>query len=137
MIGAAIVAEGRKYGLNAIRVPAQPNGGMMAWWARRLSAGWRRAGLACNDQVAGLAQTGAFDTEAMLAAIASLPEGFTEIYTHPATADAYNGSAPGYRYRAELAALTNPQVKAALAATGADFGPFARFLPSPDLSEAA
>ena len=36
------------------------------------------------------------------------PAGLVEIYTHPATADAFPGHAPGYRYREELAALCDP-----------------------------
>ena len=31
--------------------------------------------------------------------IAHLPDGITEIYTHPATASDFAGAAPGYRYR--------------------------------------
>ena len=48
-------------------------------------------------------------TEPRLAGlIAHLPEGVTEIYTHPATASGFAGAAPGYRYEEELAALTSP-----------------------------
>ena len=78
--------------------------------------------------MSGLSQTGAFTADRMAQALAALPQGLTELYTHPATADIYPGSAPGYRYRAELAALTDPAVIAALAASGAQTGPFARFV---------
>ncbi len=37
-----------------------------------------------------------------------LPEGTTEIYTHPALDGDYPGAAPGYRYRDELDALIAP-----------------------------
>jgi len=130
MIAAAMLEAGRPYGLRAIRVPAQPGTGLMAWWARRLGRGWRARGMITNDTVSGLAETGAFTTERMAQAIAALPPGLTELYTHPATADAYPGSAPGYLYRAELAALTDPAVIAALIASGARSGPFARFAPA-------
>ena len=43
--------------------------------------------------------------------IAHLPDGLTEIYIHPATGP-YPGSAPGYQYGAELAALTDPALTA-------------------------
>lgn len=36
------------------------------------------------------------------------PRGLVEIYLHPATDDGFEGSAPGYRYREELAALCDP-----------------------------
>ena len=55
-----------------------------------------------------------------------LPPGLTEIYCHPATHDGFAGHAPGYQYRAELAALTDPRVADAAAAIErgayADFG---------------
>ncbi len=126
MIAAAMLEAGRPHGLRAIRCPAQ-GGGIMAWWARKLAKGWRAQGLAANDQVEGLAQTGAFDTVRMAQTLARLPAGLTELYTHPATQDAYAGSAPAYRYRAELAALTAPETRAALEASGALTGGFARF----------
>jgi hypothetical protein len=103
----------------------------MRWWAGRLGRRLRRAGIAVNDRVAGLAATGAFDTARMLAAITSLPEGITELYCHPATEDIWPGCAPGYRYRDELAALTAPDVLAALEACGAEHGDFRRVLNSP------
>jgi hypothetical protein len=39
-----------------------------------------------------------------------LGSGATEIYLHPATRDEFIGSAPGYRYAEELAALLDPDV---------------------------
>ncbi|NBC37854.1 hopanoid biosynthesis-associated protein HpnK [Novosphingobium sp. FSY-8] len=131
MIAAAMLRCGRQYGLRAIRVPAQPGGGMMAAWARLLARGWRARGLMTNDAVAGLTQSGAFDTPAMLAALAAIGPGLTELYTHPATRNAYDGSAAGYRYRDELAALIDPQVIAAVAASGAQTGSFARWADGP------
>jgi hypothetical protein len=53
-----------------------------------------------------------------------LPDGVTEIYTHPAVSDAFLGSAPGYRYRDELAALLSPRAKALAEASGARRGGF-------------
>lgn len=127
MIAAAIVAEGRRHGLPAIRMPAQSGTGMIEHWARFLGRQWRARGLATNDHVSGLSQTGAFTAERMEQALKALPTGLTELYTHPATADAYPGSAPNYLYRAELAALTDPGVIAALRDSGVECGPFARF----------
>ena len=52
--------------------------------------------------------------EHMLAAIEKAPDGLVEVYAHPATADRFPGSARGYRYRDELAALVDPEVIAAV-----------------------
>ena len=131
MIGRALVEIGATYGAPAMRVPVEAGRGWtsaaMRWWAGALGRRWRRAGVMTNDRVIGLAQSGAFATPQMVAALGALGSGLTEIYTHPATADAYPGSAAGYRYRAELAALTAPETLAALARSGAQIGPFARW----------
>ena len=47
------------------------------------------------------------DAARLAGLIEHLPEGLSEIYLHPATGP-YPGSAPGYRYAEELAALTDP-----------------------------
>lgn len=136
LITSAILDAGKEHGLKAMRVPVEPGGRGMAsillrWWAGRLRLRLARAGLATNDRVAGLAATGSFDTARMAQAIANLPDGVTELYCHPATQDIWPGSAPGYRYRAELAALTAPQVRAALSESKAQAGDFRRALNPP------
>jgi hopanoid biosynthesis associated protein HpnK len=128
MIASAILRAGRRHGLRAMRVPVEPGAGrVLNWWAGVLGQRLRRAGLSVNDRVFGLVASGSFDTARMRAALQALPDGLTEIYCHPATADAYPGSAPGYRYRDELAALIDPQVRAAMIASGAECGSFSRF----------
>lgn len=128
MIASAILRAGRHHGLGAMRVPVEAGAGVaLNWWAGLLGKRLRRAGLTVNDRVVGLVGSGAFDVARMRAALAGLPDGLTEIYCHPAAADAYPGSAPGYRYRDELAGLIDPQVRAALLASGAECGSFARF----------
>ena len=139
LIASAIVEAGRQHGLAAMRVPVEPAlpgiaAGLMRWWAGRLGRRLRRAGFATNDRVAGLADTGRFDTPRMARAIASIGEGVTELYCHPAIADAYPGSAPGYRYRDELAALTAPEVRAAVIDSKAGHGDFRKAFNSPQSS---
>ncbi len=142
LIASAILRAGRRHGLRAMRVPVEPGAGaVLNWWAGLLGQRLRRAGLTVNDRVAGLVASGTFDAARMCAALDRLSEGLTEIYCHPASADAYPGSAPGYRYRAELAALIDPQVRAAVIASSAECGPFARFAavgakPAPRISPA-
>ena len=58
------------------------------------------------------------------ALLARLPDGDTEIYFHPATADTFAGSAESYRYTDELAALTAAEVLAAAEKSGAVRGGF-------------
>ena len=136
MIASAIVDAGMPHGCPAIRVPVEPGmpglgAALMRWWAGWLGRWLTRLGIATNDRVCGLAATGQFDTPCMVAAIAGLRDGVTELYCHPATANTYPGSAPGYRYRAELAALTAPEVGAALTQSKAGHGNFRQALNLP------
>ena len=55
-----------------------------------------------------------------------LPDGLTEIYAHPATGG-YAGSAQGYDYAGELAALTDPLAKTIVTRESIALGRFADF----------
>jgi hypothetical protein len=59
-----------------------------------------------------------------------LPPGVSEIYTHPATAGGFDGDCPGYAYGAELAALTSPEVIAAVLHSGARLAGFSNLQPA-------
>lgn len=99
-------------GFPAIRIPFEIGGpALQNLWCRVL----RRRGLPAPDRVAGLRWSGAFTAERVLQALTTLSPGVTEFYFHPATTDDVPGGAPGYRYRDELAALTDPRVIAAVA----------------------
>ena len=140
-IAGAVLRIGRRYGLRALRVPLEPVSVLAgierqamrpaalvaAPWARLLRLQARRAGLVTPDAVFGLAWSGAMTTERLAGLLSRLPDGLTEIYSHPATADAFPGSAPGYRYVEELRALTSPPVREALRAAGAQLGGYADF----------
>ncbi|WP_454885532.1 hopanoid biosynthesis-associated protein HpnK [Sphingomonas oryzagri] len=141
-IAGLILKIGAKYGLAAARAPVEPldligaiepvkptlAGRIAGPYAHSLAGRFRRAGLVVPDRVLGLAWSGHMTTGRLLALIERLPLGLTEIYTHPATEDAYPGSAPGYEYRAELAALVDPAVKAAVKEQGTRVGRFADFV---------
>jgi hopanoid biosynthesis associated protein HpnK len=149
-----IVRVGREFGMTAVRVPQEPlwyssgraagpggsgGGGHGRWgprlgamaanafllpWVGLMKARLRAGGIACNDQVFGIAGTGRLDEEALLDILANLPAGVTEIYLHPAV-DTEAPIAPTmseYRHSAELAALLSSRVAAAVAATGASRG---------------
>jgi hypothetical protein len=73
----------------------------------------RRAGLAINDHVFGIAWSGAMTEDRVLGLLPHLPEGVSEIYFHPATeiTPALRAAMPGYRPTEELAALVSPDVR--------------------------
>ena len=124
MIASEIIAIGVRYGMRGLRVPREPASVLSvtepqaarapAWvtapWAALLAWRARQAGLQVPDAVFGLAWSGAMTTARLLGLLQHLPEGRSEIYLHPATADDFPGHAPGYRYAGELAALTAPDV---------------------------
>lgn len=128
MVASAIINTGLAYGLKAMRMPHEAESPLaLRLWAGLLGRRWRARGIKTNDAVFGLSASGRYNATCMASALAALPNGLNELYCHPATADAYPGSAPGYRYRDELAALIDPTVRAALTASGAISGSFARF----------
>lgn len=136
-----IVEIGPRFGMKAMRTPAEPRGVLVevdadahpppayvtAPWAWLGKARLRRAGIATPDQVFGLYWSGAMTAKRLAGLIRSLPEGLSEIYLHPATAAAYDGCAPGYRYVEEFEALIDPAVIAATRAEGLALGGFADF----------
>ena len=136
-----VIRIGARYGLRAARAPVEPAGivdrvepspggiagRVAAPYARRTRSRLRAAGLSVPDQVFGLAWTGAVTAERLARLLPLIPPGVTEIYTHPATGP-YSGSAPGYRYRDELAALLDPAVKAAVGEGGLRLGRFVDFV---------
>jgi hopanoid biosynthesis associated protein HpnK len=120
-VASDVVAIGRRYGMRGLRVPREPatvlaeiesgtgpRPAYVAPWTTLLSYRVRRAGLRAPDSVFGLAWSGAMSTKRVDGLLRHLPAGSTEIYLHPATRDDFAGSAPGYRYADELAALTDP-----------------------------
>ena len=120
-----ILQIGRDYGLRAIRLPYDPASGigtlfLRPWiWLTRQRL--RRAGIRHNDFLLGLAATGSMDKDTMIAALANLPEGVSEIMTHPASRewDDSEPEAAGYRFADELAALIDPAVRIAAEQSGA------------------
>jgi hopanoid biosynthesis associated protein HpnK len=139
-IAALIVKLGRKHGVRGARVPLEPQAvlgriekhrasGVVALttpFARLLRNRFRRAGISAPDHVFGLAWSGAMTRARLTGLIEYLPEGLSEIYTHPATG-AYPGSAPGYHYEQELEALTDPDLPGLIAARGIRMGGFSDF----------
>jgi chitin disaccharide deacetylase len=140
VIGRMIASIGPRFGLEAARVPLEPAGLLRrveprvpragslvtAPWAHWLRRRFRAAGVRTPDQVLGLAWSGAMTRARLCGLLAALPAGLTEIYLHPAIGP-YPGSAPGYRYREELEALTAPETVAACRDRNIELGGFADF----------
>jgi hypothetical protein len=86
----------------------------------------RRAGITCNDRIFGISCSGALTEQIMLAILARLPAGVSEIYMHPAlpTLQPIAGSMGQYRHGEEYQMLISPRVQAAVRATGVPSGGF-------------
>ena len=129
IVARLIVEIGREYGLKAVRLPIEPpgpvaaaeghgvSGGMGAAalraWTGQLRAMLKRQGMTTNDQVFGLAWSGAMTEDRIAALIPHLPDGVSEIYFHPATTltPKLARTMPTYRPADELAALLLPEVR--------------------------
>jgi chitin disaccharide deacetylase len=150
-IAGTILKVGHRFGLQAMRTPAEPRAVLKAAepgadvppayvtapWSELTRVRLRRAGVFTADHVFGLHWSGALTPARMLGLVKHLPPGLTEIYTHPATAGGFEGAAPGYRYAEELAALTDPAVRAAVLASGARTGGFSDFAPAAGVASRA
>jgi chitin disaccharide deacetylase len=126
-----ILAARRRFRFHAMRLPLPVNPPMflrpwLAVMCRRLD----RAGIAHNDRVFGIDETGAMDETALLAALGRLPAGVTEIYSHPATHGGITPSMASYRPIDELAALLSPRVRQAMDDLGLKRGGFSDFWPA-------
>lgn len=124
-IAGLLIEIGRRHGMRAVRVPAEPatqvrtidptTRSQPALWPytallrRRL----RRAGIATADRVYGYAWSGHLHGARLAAVLRDLPPGHSEIYLHPATANDFPGACPGYEYAREFEALTSAATRAA------------------------
>ena len=144
LVAREVLKLARDYGAPALRVPLEPaavlariegarqgSSGIMTPWSRLLQARARRAGMLTPDAVFGLRWSGQMTAQRLTGLLAHLPPGLIEIYTHPATTDAFSGHAPGYRYAAELAALTDPTVIELASRCGRRAGGFSDFAVAP------
>lgn len=132
---------GQRYGMRAVRVPWESprmlariesrgryrHTWLEAPWTALLRRRVHRYGMTASDRVFGLAWSGAMTEQRIAGVLQHLPDGLTEIYCHPATADTFAGAASGYRYRDELAALMAPDIKRLMKSTGVRVGGFSDF----------
>ena len=116
-VGAMVLDIGTERGLRALRVPSEPKAILARidpssrhrddWRVRActrlLDARVRRRGLMTPSNVFGLAWSGAMTEPRIAGLLRHLPDGISEIYTHPATTNGVAGA--GGRHADELAAL--------------------------------
>jgi hopanoid biosynthesis associated protein HpnK len=134
-----ILDIGSEFGIRAMRVPQEPlwlaraSGGtalmgavFLRPWLALMKRRLRGHGVIHNDSVFGIACSGSMDEVTLLAILAKLPPGATEIYLHPGgPAPPAGMSATTQSDTGELQALTSRQVHAALKSTNAMCGGFA------------
>jgi hypothetical protein len=79
------------------------------------------AGLRYNDYAFGVSDCGCMDRDRLVSLLAGLPEGVSEIFSHPATRrwDGIEPEAVHFRFEDEFTALVDPAVRAAAAGSGA------------------
>ena len=142
VIAGTVLAIGRRYGMRAIRVPREPRPVLRlaepgarprpafdtAPWAALLALRARRAGLLIPDRTLGLAWSGAMTPSRVAGLLRHLPDGLTELYTHPATGGGFPGEAPGYAYAAERDALVAEETRALVRRPGNASGGFSDFM---------
>ncbi|MBV8282265.1 MAG: hopanoid biosynthesis-associated protein HpnK [Candidatus Eremiobacteraeota bacterium] len=121
-----LLKVGREHGNPPVRIPYEPllpswrarhagfagrfgNGVLLAPFFAMMRARARAAGVAYNEYVFGMNDTGNMTSEVVIALLRELPQGASEMYLHPATT--------GTRAR-ELAALLDPAVARALQERG-------------------
>jgi hopanoid biosynthesis associated protein HpnK len=136
-VAGLIVAIGREYGMAAMRVPAEPfaplrragavqpivervASGLLALWVELLRRKLMRAGIAINNQLFGLAWSGAMTEARFLSLLPHLPDGVTEVYFHPASrpSSSLARTMPNYRHVEEFAALLSGAVRQRIVESG-------------------
>jgi hopanoid biosynthesis associated protein HpnK len=134
-VASLIIQIGRRFGMKAMRLPAEPGrviaraepgrrsgfaDAILHAWTNVLRGQIRRAGLAANDQMFGLAWTGQMTEARLLSLLPHLPDGVSEIYFHPATArgPALTRAMPSYVHEQEFQALISPTARRLIAEAG-------------------
>ncbi|MBV9278414.1 MAG: hopanoid biosynthesis-associated protein HpnK [Candidatus Eremiobacteraeota bacterium] len=132
-----IIKVGPQYGMRSVRIPREPffasweathddlwprfaNAFFLWPWLSLMQARLKRAGLTTNDYVFGMNDSGRMTSTRVLALLAHLPRGISEMYFHPASGPwaQIDPAIEGYDFAGELGALTSPEVAARLEEEG-------------------
>ncbi|HEY0525017.1 MAG TPA: hopanoid biosynthesis-associated protein HpnK [Stellaceae bacterium] len=151
-VAGLILRIGRAFGARAVRVPREPRavidaaegrgggagqGGSRGFspldlWTGLLRRRLAAAGMAVNDNVFGLAWSGAMTEERVLSLVDRLPDGVSELYFHPATrrTPPLVRAMPDYRHADEFAALVSGEVRRRVEASGARLVSYGDLVPA-------
>lgn len=130
-----ILKVGRRYGVRAIRIPREPflpswramrthgaarfaNSAFLLPWLSLMRLRLRAAGIATNDYVFGMIDTGHMTPERVRRYLRNLPSGVSELYVHPATHTWPEAFPPDYDFAGEFASLIDPHVIEQLQSSG-------------------
>ncbi|CAH9018166.1 hopanoid biosynthesis-associated protein HpnK [Candidatus Nitrosacidococcus sp. I8] len=109
-----ILKVGQEFGVRAIRLPYEPiftvSNLFLGLWVHFMTHQLRKNNILNNQFIFGLKNTGKIDTAQILQIINNLPEGVSELYTHPDLNISGNSSS-GFL---ELCTLTSLEVKESL-----------------------
>jgi chitin disaccharide deacetylase len=130
-----VIRIARQYGVTAVRTCYEPLMALqraarrglflrllqwlvLAPWSAYVRRRLLRAGFRTNDYLFGIYDCGRIDLTLLCGIVQHLPAGVSELHCHPATrrCDAIDRTMPDYGHEAELAALLDPQLRAALIA---------------------
>tara|TARA_Y100001936_G_scaffold253969_1_gene322866 strand:- start:7053 stop:7814 length:762 start_codon:yes stop_codon:yes gene_type:complete len=115
-----ILELAEEFGVKAVRLPAENSQNLGSFlltpWIALMRRRLRRAGIRFNDQIVGISETGMLDKTTLLAAIDQLPDGVTEVFSHPATKpwESMDPKASAFKFEEEFEALVAPEVTAAI-----------------------
>jgi hopanoid biosynthesis associated protein HpnK len=141
-VASLIMEIGREFGMRSVRVPSEPVEALRrafpeeryakpfySPWIEGLRCRLRRAGLFVNDNLFGLAWSGAMVEERLLRLVPHLPDGINELYLHPAAEQtpALQTAMPGYRHPEEFAALLSPSLRRRIAECGIPLAGYSDF----------
>jgi chitin disaccharide deacetylase len=144
MVLPILVELAPRYGIRAVRLSRESLGAALrfdpAHAGRKLAEGvvfrtlaaWaeprlRAAGIVTADRVFGMHQTGHVSERYLLALVASLPSGVSEVYCHPSegVSPALAPYQVGYDHAGEVAALVSSRVREAIRAAGVELTSYA------------
>jgi hopanoid biosynthesis associated protein HpnK len=121
-----VLRVARRFGIGAVRAsprmsaPRSVRSALLTLASRAAAGRMRAAQVRTPDVLVGIAETGRLDEALLLALVAALRDGASELVCHPGAGDGAIGAAYewGFRWDGEAAALTSPRVREAVRREG-------------------
>ena len=128
-----VLRVARRFGIGAVRASPRMAGArslrsaLLTFASRAGASRMREARVRTPDALVGIAETGRLDEALLLALVAGLRDGVSELVCHPGAGDGAIGAAYGWGFGwdAEAAALTSPKVREAVRREGVQLVAFA------------